>query len=88
MNYLSNIICGNEDRSLLAVIPNKQLLDQSLQLIAPNKRFNEWSEQNHNATLVLDVLFSNSRFYGEPFLAVLRSQKKAAKIKLIDMNYY
>lgn len=47
MKDLSNIIFGNQDRSLVAVIPNQQLLDQSLQLTAPNKRFNEWSEQDH-----------------------------------------
>lgn len=44
---LPNIIFNNDDRSLLTIIPYKQLLDQSLQLVAPNKRFNDWSKQNH-----------------------------------------
>lgn len=47
MNYLSNTLLANEDRSLLAVIPDKQLLDQSLQLVAPNKRFSKWSQKDH-----------------------------------------
>lgn len=48
MNNISNIIFGNEDRSLVTVIPNQQLLDQSLQIVASdNKGFSDWSEQDH-----------------------------------------
>ncbi len=47
MNYLSKIIFGNEDNSLLAGIPNKQLLNQSMLIVAPEQRFSDWSEQNH-----------------------------------------
>jgi hypothetical protein len=47
MNYLSNVLLGNKDQTLLAVVPNKQLLDQSLHLVVPEKQFSEWSAQNH-----------------------------------------
>ena len=47
MNSLSNVIFGTYDQSLLAVVPNKQLLDQSLHIVAPKKQFNSWSAQNH-----------------------------------------
>lgn len=47
MNYLSNVLFGNKDQSLLAVIPSSQLLNQSVHLIAPKKPFNSWSPQDH-----------------------------------------
>ena len=47
MNCLSKVFFRNEDQSLLAIIPSRQLLDQSLHLVAPNKQFNGWSAQNH-----------------------------------------
>ena len=39
MNYLSNVVLCNKDQSLLAVVPNEQLLNQSLLLVAPKKQF-------------------------------------------------
>jgi diadenosine tetraphosphate (Ap4A) HIT family hydrolase len=47
MNCLSKVVFGNEDQSLLAIIPSRQLLDQSLHLVAPKKQFDRWSAQNH-----------------------------------------
>lgn len=48
MTILSdNILFYNEDRSLSAAIPGKQLLDKSLSISAAGKKFTAWSEQNH-----------------------------------------
>lgn len=47
MNCLSKVLFENKDKSLLIGVPSRQLLDQSLYLVAPNKQFNGWSAQNH-----------------------------------------
>jgi hypothetical protein len=47
MSYLTNVVFGNQDHTLLAVVPNEQLLNQSLHLVAPGKQFKEWSAKNH-----------------------------------------
>jgi hypothetical protein len=47
VNNLSNVILSNQDHTLLAVVPNKQLLHQSVFLVAPQKQFCSWSPQNH-----------------------------------------
>ena len=130
MSYLSNVLFGTKDQSLLALVPNRQLRDQSLHLVAPNKPFNSWSPQDHansylfmqriaqawknsnlpinilfmerliqphssgkwflikNAAPLLDVLFNSYKFFGERFLAVLRFQKRAGRIKSKSMNRY
>lgn len=49
MNNL-NIAFGNNDHSLLAVIPSQQLLKKSVQITAPNKQFSEWQECDHAAS--------------------------------------
>jgi|GEM_PF-3503417 len=43
----SNIILGNNDRSLLVIVPSKQLLNLSLQLTAPGRQSTSWSAENH-----------------------------------------
>lgn len=47
MNHLSNVLFGNENQSMLALVPSRQLLDQSLHVVAPNKHFTGWSAENH-----------------------------------------
>lgn len=47
MNGLESILFGNENRSLNTIVPKKQMADQSLQIVAPNKPFSAWSEQDH-----------------------------------------
>ena len=44
---LSKVLFSNQDSSLLTGIPREQILDQSVQITAPNKKFKEWSEQDH-----------------------------------------
>lgn len=47
MNNLSNVLLGNEDRSLLAIIPSEQLVNQSLHIVASQKQYKEWSDKDH-----------------------------------------
>lgn len=42
MNDLPNL-----PQPLRLIVPEKQLLDQSVQIVQPDKRFSEWSGQNH-----------------------------------------
>lgn len=45
--YSSALIYRTADRSLIAFIPKRQLLNQSLQLIASDKPFTDWSDDDH-----------------------------------------
>lgn len=47
MSSISNVLFGNEDRSLLTIVPSEQLAPQSLQIIASKQQFNTWSGQDH-----------------------------------------
>lgn len=47
MNYLSRLVLGNRDQSLVAIIPQRQLMHQSVQIVASTKTFNGWTEGNH-----------------------------------------
>lgn len=47
-NQSNNILFGNEDQSLLTVLPNHQILDHSVQVITPCKKFTDLSEQHHS----------------------------------------
>lgn len=47
MSHLSNILFHSKDQTLFAVIPDKQLLNQSLHLKVPEKPLSGWSAQNH-----------------------------------------
>jgi diadenosine tetraphosphate (Ap4A) HIT family hydrolase len=44
---ISNIILGNGDQSLLAIVPSRQIRHQSVQVLAPGTQFTSWSAENH-----------------------------------------
>lgn len=47
MQYLSNALFGSNVQSVQVAVPKQQLLDQSLQLSVPNKRFADWTKEEH-----------------------------------------
>jgi diadenosine tetraphosphate (Ap4A) HIT family hydrolase len=46
-DYLSNSILNNSNHSLFTIVPERQLKDQSVQIIKPGKDFKEWSKKDH-----------------------------------------
>ncbi len=47
MSYLLPPVYTTASHSVMTVIPDKQLLDQSLYIVSPEKPFEKWSSQDH-----------------------------------------
>lgn len=45
--HVDHVLFGRKDKSLLTIIPSKQLQGHSLQVIAPGKQFKDWSARMH-----------------------------------------
>ncbi|MBX9923832.1 MAG: HIT family protein [Rhabdochlamydiaceae bacterium] len=53
MNYLKNDLFASENSPLFTAIPDKQILDKSLQISVPGQKFRDWSKQNHADSYVV-----------------------------------